>query len=228
MKSDKNSSPPRSSEPVTFMKSDKPGSPRVAEAAPVATNGGVPEAEAAGVDKIRNLLFGNQMQDYDRRFSVLEERFLQRFRELEEETSRNLGAFESNAKKQVDSLATQLREGKDQRADADREIERLVREQNQALEKRIRVLSDQLSQFDRDMADRLTHETQSLREELKQRHADMRQPVENMFAELSNVKTDRSLLATLFVEVAKCLNQDIGSKAKGPAESLRSSSTQLT
>ena len=36
------------------------------------------------------------------------------------------------------------------------------------------------------------------------------------FAELSNVKTDRTLLASLFVEVAKCLNQDLGSKgAKG-------------
>jgi hypothetical protein len=33
-----------------------------------------------------------------------------------------------------------------------------------------------------------------------------------MFAELSNAKTDRTLLASLFVEVAKCLNQDLGSK----------------
>jgi hypothetical protein len=33
-----------------------------------------------------------------------------------------------------------------------------------------------------------------------------------MFAELSNVKTDRNLLAGLFVEVAKCLNQDVGGK----------------
>jgi hypothetical protein len=38
------------------------------------------------------------------------------------------------------------------------------------------------------------------------------------FAELSNVKTDRNLLAGLFIEVAKCLNQDIGSKGKAGAE----------
>ncbi len=36
-----------------------------------------------------------------------------------------------------------------------------------------------------------------------------------MFSELSNVKTDRSLLAGLFLEVAKCLNQDVGSKSAG-------------
>ena len=38
-----------------------------------------------GVDKIRDLLFGNQMHDYDRRFSEMEERFLQRFKDLESE-----------------------------------------------------------------------------------------------------------------------------------------------
>jgi hypothetical protein len=32
---------------------------------------------------------------------------------------------------------------------------------------------------------------------------------------LSNVKTDRNLLAGLFVEVAKCLSQDVGPKAAG-------------
>ena len=39
--------------------------------------------DAPGVDKIRELLFGNQMQDYDRRFSVLEDRFQQRLRDVE-------------------------------------------------------------------------------------------------------------------------------------------------
>jgi hypothetical protein len=33
-----------------------------------------------------------------------------------------------------------------------------------------------------------------------------------MFSELTNVKTDRNLLAGLFVEVARCLNQDASTK----------------
>jgi hypothetical protein len=39
--------------------------------------------------------------------------------------------------------------------------------------------------------------------------------MEKMFSELSNVKTDRNLLAGLFVEVARCLNQDAGTKNPG-------------
>jgi hypothetical protein len=45
-----------------------------------------------------------------------------------------------------------------------------------------------------------------------------------MFAELSSVKTDRNLLAGLFVEVARCLNQEVGPKSvgKGAVEPARS------
>jgi chromosome segregation ATPase len=174
-----------------------------------------PGADAVGVDKIRDLLFGNQMQDYDRRFAKLEERFLQRFKDIEAETSGNLSAFESNAKKQVESLANQLREEKDARADSDKEMERTLREQNQALEKRLRTVSDQLNQLERDTADRLTQEAHALREEIKRRSEDLQHTIETMFSELSGVKTDRNLLAGLFVEVAKALNQDIGPKGAG-------------
>jgi len=184
-------------------------------------NGPLPSGEVVGVDKIRDLLFGNQMQDYDRRFTKLEERFLQRFKDIESETARNLSAFESNAKKQVESLVAQLGEEKDLRADADKEIERTLREHNQALEKRLRAISDQLSQLERDTADRLTQEAQSLREEIKRKNDDLQHTIEKMFAELSNVKTDRNLLAGLFVEVAKCLNQDAASVAKGGIEQSR-------
>ncbi|BCG96437.1 hypothetical protein [Mesorhizobium sp. 131-2-1] len=169
--------------------------------------------DAPGVDKIRDLLFGNQMQDYDRRFSKLEERFLQRFKDVESEAKRNLETYESNAKKQVDSLATQLRNEKDARAEADKEIDRTLRDQNQALEKQVRALSDQLSELEREIADRMNRSDHLLREEIKQKNESAQMLMEKIFSDLSNVKTDRNLLAGLFVEVAKCLNQDpVGSK----------------
>jgi chromosome segregation ATPase len=166
--------------------------------------------EAVGVDKIRDLLFGNQMQDYDRRFSKLEDRLSQRFKDVESEAKRNLETHESNAKKQVESLAAQLRSEKDARAEADKEIDRNLREHNQALEKQVRALSDQLSELERDVADRLSRSDHLLREEIKQKNESMQMLMEKMFSDLSNVKTDRNLLAGLFVEVAKCINQDSG------------------
>jgi DNA repair exonuclease SbcCD ATPase subunit len=166
--------------------------------------------EVAGVDKIRDLLFGNQMQDYDRRFSMLEERFLQRFREIESETARTISSLESSAKKQMESFAVELREEKDLRTDADKEMERVEREHNDTIEKRLRSMSEQVTRLEREQADRLTQEVQSLRDELKRRNEDIQHTIEKMFAELNSVKTDRNLLASLFLEVARCLNQDVG------------------
>ncbi len=167
---------------------------------------------AAGVEKIRELLFGNQMSDYDRRFAALEDRIQQSIRDLETEGSRNLSGLESSMKKQLESCVNQLREEKDLRTEADKELERDVREQSQSLDKRLGQLSDQMARLEREFADRLGHETQELRDEIKRRNDDMRQTIERMFTELSSVKTDRNLLAGLFVEIAKCLNQDVAPK----------------
>ena len=82
----------------------------------------------------------------------------------------------------------------------------------QALEKRLAQLSDQLARQEREFTDRLSHEVQVLRDEMRKRQDDARATTERMFAELSNVKTDRNLLAGLFVEIAKCLNQDVAPK----------------
>ncbi len=170
---------------------------------------------AAGVEKIRELLFGNQMSDYDRRFAALEDRIQQSIRDLETEGSRNLSGLESSMKKQLESCVNQLREEKDLRTEADKELERDVREQSQSLDKRLGQLSDQMARLEREFADRLGHETQELRDEIKRRNDDMRQTIERMFTELSSVKTDRNLLAGLFVEIAKCLNQDIAPRRLG-------------
>ncbi|SEA90136.1 hypothetical protein [Variovorax sp. YR216] len=169
-------------------------------------------ADASGVDKMRELLFGNQMQDYDKRFSVMEERFQLRLRDLESESTRSLGGLETTIKKQLESVAGQFREEKDLRADADKELERSLREHTQALEKRLAQVSDQLARQERDFTERLNHEVQALRDEMRRRQDDMRATTERMFAELGNVKTDRNLLAGLFVEIAKCLNQDVAPK----------------
>ena len=180
---------------------------------------GAPGADAVSVDKIRDILFGNQMQDYDRRFSQIDERFQQKLRDLESETTQHLSTVETSLKKQLDSVANQMVQEKELRSDSDKELERSLRDQVQSLEKRIGQLSGQLSQFERDFIERMTQETQGLRDELKRRNDDTRATVERMFTELSGVKTDRNLLAGLFIEIAKCLNQDVAPKGFGKSSS---------
>jgi hypothetical protein len=185
------------------------------KAAQEALNNTPSMSDAPGVDKIRELLFGNQMQDYDRRFAVMEERFQQKVRDLEAESTRAIQSMESSVKKQLESLASQIRQEQDLRAEADKELGRGLREQIQGLEKHLTKVADQLANQDRDFTERLSHESQTLREESRRRTEDTRAAIERMLAELMHVKTDRSLLAGLFVEIARCLNQDTSAKVNG-------------
>ena len=171
--------------------------------------------DAPGVEKIRELLFGNQMQDYDRRFEVMEQRFQQKIRDLEAESARALQSMESSVKKQLESIASQVRQEQDLRTEADKELGRGLREQIQGLEKHLSKVADQLASMERDFTERLGHESQTLREDIRRRNEDTRETIERMFSELSNVKTDRNLLAGLFVEIARCLNLDSTPKANG-------------
>jgi DNA anti-recombination protein RmuC len=157
------------------------------------------------------------MQDYDRRFSVLEERFQQRMRDIEAESGRSLGNLESSIKKQLESIAGQVRQEQDLRSDADKELGRGLREQIQALDKRLGQISDQVATLEREFTERLGHEVQALRDDIRRRNDDMRATMERMFSELGNVKTDRNLLAGLFVEIARCLNQDMTQKPAAKA-----------
>ena len=61
--------------------------PQAITAAQAALAGAPASADAPGVDKIRELLFGNQMQDYDKRFSLLDDRFQQKLRDIEAESA---------------------------------------------------------------------------------------------------------------------------------------------
>jgi hypothetical protein len=185
------------------------------KAAQEALNNAPSTTDAPGVDKIRELLFGNQMQDYDRRFAVMEERFLQKVRDLEAESARSIQSMESSVKKQLESIASQVRQEQDLRAEADKELGRGLREQIQGLEKHLSKVADQLASQDRDFTERLNRESQTLHEEIRRRNEETRAAIERMLAELMHVKTDRSLLAGLFVEIARCLNQDSTVKANG-------------
>ena len=68
----------------------------------------VTAAESGSVDKIRDILFGSQMRDYDKRFARLEERLLKESAELREETRRRFDSLESYIRVEFGSLSDRI------------------------------------------------------------------------------------------------------------------------
>ena len=73
--------------------------------------------EGANVDKIRDILFGSQMRDYEKRFARLEENVSKAVETLREDTMKRLETLSSFAQQEVESLSQRLKTEKSERSE---------------------------------------------------------------------------------------------------------------
>jgi seryl-tRNA synthetase len=160
--------------------------------------------EAGNVDKIREILFGGQMRDYDKRFSRLEERLMKESNELRENTRRSIETLESFVKKEFEALSAQLdaeRQGRDG-------VAREFHDTASTIQKKLEDFENHTAQAQRDLRQQLLDQSKSLNDEIRRKHDEISTALQREVADLNDEKTDRLALAALFTEVALRLNQD--------------------
>ncbi|MEQ1728459.1 MAG: hypothetical protein ABL982_08755 [Vicinamibacterales bacterium] len=70
----------------------------------------VPDAaNPASLDKVRDILFGNQMRDVERRFSRLEERLVKETADRKDEVRKRLDTLEAYVRGENESLEGQIK-----------------------------------------------------------------------------------------------------------------------
>ena len=187
-----------------------------------ATNQAVPEAEGASagnLDKVRDLLFGGQMRDYDRKFARLEERLVRETTELREEVKKRLAALEAYMKAEVESLSERLRGEQDGRTAADGDLGRELRETARQFDQKVAHLDDLVARSQRELRQQLHAQHQELGDDIRQRVEDVLVRLAQEAQELRSDKTDRKALAALLTEMAMRLNGEI--RALAPGDEVR-------
>jgi hypothetical protein len=115
-----------------------------------------PDAPAGGnLDKVRDLLFGGQMRDYDRKFARLEDRLIKETADLRDEVRKRLSALEAYMKTEVESLSDRLRAEQDGRSSSDKELGRELRDASQQFDQKLSELSDFVARGQRDVRQQL-------------------------------------------------------------------------
>ena len=160
------------------------------------------------VDKIRDILFGSQMRDYEVRFSRLEESLMKEASDLRETTRKRFESLEQYLRKELESLEARLKSERDERADAQKQLARELKALNDALSKKLEDLSDQTVQNERQLRKDLLQQSQQLTEEIRTKTDALTALLDRRILELRNSKADRSALADLFTEVALRLNNE--------------------
>src|SRR3981189_3508207 len=124
--------------------------------------------EVSKVDRMREILFGSQMRDYDERFQRLEERLVREASEVRAETQKRLDALESFIKGEVDSINSRAAIEHGERCNATDKLGRDLAETARTLDTQINNLSGQTA---KSVGELLEHEAAQIRDAMMGREA---------------------------------------------------------
>jgi hypothetical protein len=172
--------------------------------APVAADA----AGGASIDKVRDILFGSHLREFERRFARLEERLVKETSDLKEEVKVRLEALETYAKKETESLADQIKAEHDDRIDSHGNVSRELKETAKSLERRTTSLDEQLSKSQRDLRQQMLDQHQRLSEDIRKKMEDVLATLAREAQELRADKADRATIASLLTEMAMRLTDE--------------------
>jgi hypothetical protein len=160
-------------------------------------NGGV-----ENLDKVRDILFGSQMRDNEKRFARLEERVLKESTDVREEGRKRLESLEGFVRKEVQSLVERGKSEQGARVDAIKEVNQEIKESAKTLQSKVTEIQDHLDEAQRQLRQEVLDQSKALRDELSKSRVEQTAMVESIVNELRSSKIDRSALADLFTEMA--------------------------
>lgn len=164
--------------------------------------------EASNIDKIREILFGVQMRDYEKRFARLEERLLKESSDLRDDTRKRFEALEAFVKSEFEALSERLLAEQRNRDESVQNLARELQDTGRRLEGKLGQLDEQTSRAQRELRQQLLDQSKNLSDEIRQKADELSALLDRQISELGDAKTDRAALAGLFSEVALRLNNE--------------------
>jgi DNA repair exonuclease SbcCD ATPase subunit len=166
-------------------------------------------SSGGNIDNIREILFGAQMRQYEKRFQRLEELLAKELADLRKEMKRRLDALETFTKQESDALGERIKAEKDERkaglVDVGKEIAGLTKD----LEKKAGRLEDLFGKGLKELRSKLLEQSKALSEDLRSTGDSLLENLGKDIEELRQDKTDRAALISLFNEMALRLGEEL-------------------
>jgi hypothetical protein len=158
------------------------------------------------LDKVRDILFGSQVREFEQRFLHLEERLMQECRGIREDTKKRLDALENCLKQEVTFLSERIRNEQNNRDAAIQIVVNDSKVLNASLQSRLIQFDEQLNRSQLELREQLLEQSQTLHNEIREKYEEITALLQRESEQLRHEKTDRSTLATLLNELALRLN----------------------
>jgi DNA repair exonuclease SbcCD ATPase subunit len=197
------------------MTASKQKEPRVSAQPEKPTLDPSEDGASGNIDKIRDIIFGGQMQEYDRRFRALEDRLLKASTDLRADLDKRVTSLESYFRKELDTLGATLTSERENRTLALEEAASKLAEVRKQATQQLTSLANEAAERDRDVRAQLQERAQSLSQEIHEKVATLAQELRREADELRQGKTDRTGLAALLSEMALRLAEEAPPKDHG-------------
>lgn len=166
-------------------------------------------AEDQNIDKVRDILFGSQVRNFDRRFSKLEEKFENELAEAREETTKKLNELEEFINREVSSLIERITTEQHSRQDDVKKLSGELKDSSHDFDKKLTTMGEQTAKHESELRQKILEQSKSLTDEMKKRQEAILAKLERESSELREDKADRVAMAEIFTEMAMRLTGDL-------------------
>ena len=170
---------------------------------------------SGNLDKIRDILFGAQAQEHDRRFAQLEQHLIREASDLRNDLKRRFESLELYIKKEVEALTSRLTKEQEVRGESVTNLTQDLTQLAATLEDKARLLDMQATQAQAHVLKQLTERTSELATDVRARHAEATSALNQAVHDLRAEKTDRATLAAILLEASQRLSSDEAVSGRG-------------
>lgn len=167
------------------------------------------------VDKIRDILFGSNMREYEQRFAAMEERLSAEIKNLRSDSERRLDKLEEFLTNRVNQMQQSLQDEKRERGTADQDLGNQLRGAKQEVDQALGQLRDDLNRKSEAAAQELHTSFKDLMQHVGQVRSELGEQMSRESAQLNAQKVGRDDLSVLLTNLAMNLASDQSTTPSG-------------
>lgn len=175
--------------------------------------------DAGSMEKIRDILFGNQVRDFERRFARMEEHLSKSAADLRDEVNKRMEALERFFKEELETLKDRIKNEAEKRSDAEKRLGDDLKGASAALSKAIQQAEEKASERATELRQQILQQSKELISEIQAKHEQAGRTIAQVAERLDESKINRGTLAEYLVDVAMRLSDHPPTSGTGEGNS---------
>lgn len=161
--------------------------------------------QSGNLEKIRDILFGQQVRDHERRFTLLEHNLAKEANALRTELHKRFDALEAFMQQEVAILSGRIQHEQQIRGEALQQLAAELTGLGTVLENKSAELAQQTLLAERTLRQEVLVHVNELKDSLRNTESQLANSLNRSVSDLRQSKTDRAALAELLSELSKKL-----------------------